>query len=130
MTRWLFAVGLALWGLACRALPPSPAGTAPLVAETVDGHQLTVLPILIPGSCRKPEYPQELRQARVAGRVHLEFIIDSSGTVEPRSARAIGGDTRFAESALAAIYSCHFAPGSLDGHPARARVKAPINYDM
>ena len=86
-------------------------------------------PALIENSCQAPAYPDSLRAAGVEGRVMLEFVIDTSGTVEQSTVRVLSSSNLSLEApARAAILTCRFQPGRIHGIPVQVRVQQPINY--
>ena len=80
-------------------------------------------PIRIP----TPEYPADLRQREVPGRVQLEYVIGPDGRVEPASIRVVtatNGD--FGRAATAAVKEALYEPGIMAG----ARVRVQVNHVM
>jgi len=71
------------------------------------------------------EYPAEVRRLGVQGRVVLELLVDEEGHVA-HARVAKGLHPRLDEAALAAAKGLGFAPGTVDGRP--ARVKIPYTY--
>lgn len=74
-----------------------------------------------------PQYPSELRKAKIEGSVTLVFIIDEEGRVEdPR----VENSTRpeFEKPALEAIRKWRFRPGEKDGKAVRTYVRKPIAF--
>lgn len=74
-----------------------------------------------------PQYPAELRKAKIEGAVTLVFIIDEEGRVkDPR----VENSTRpeFEKPALDAIRKWRFRPGEKDGKAVRTYVRKPISF--
>jgi protein TonB len=82
-------------------------------------------PIRIP----TPQYPAELRQREVPGRVRLEFVVGPDGRVEPGSIRVLSvthGD--FARAAIAAMKDAQYEPGLRDGARVRVRMTHVLQF--
>lgn len=74
-----------------------------------------------------PQYPPELRKARIEGLVTLVFVLDETGRVEdPR----VESSTRpeFERPALEAVRKWKFRPGQKDGEPVRCYMRLPIRF--
>lgn len=74
-----------------------------------------------------PNYPPELRKAKVEGVVTLVFVLDETGRVEePR----VENSTRpeFEKPALEAIRKWRFSPGEKDGQPVRTYIRIPMRF--
>jgi len=76
-----------------------------------------------------PRYPPVLQQAGIEGKVLLEFIIDSTGKIEPASVRVVersrpGFDT----AAMETIEQSSFRPARVRGRPVRQRTLQSIVF--
>lgn len=107
---------------ACAGTPPpvpadlrapvllSAAGDDSVIAESL----ATVRPV--PVSLGKPHYPIDLQTRGIDGIVRIEFVIRSNGIPDSSSVRVVStSDTRFNESAVAAILGTRFQPALLSG---------------
>jgi len=74
-----------------------------------------------------PNYPNELRKAKIEGSVTLVFLLNEQGRVEDarieNSSRA-----EFEKPALDAIRKWKFRPGVKDGQPVRAYIRMPMRF--
>jgi len=76
-----------------------------------------------------PQYPAELRKARVEGAVTLIFVLDEEGRVaEPRVENS--SRPEFEKPALDAVKRWKFKPGMKDGNPVRTYMRLPIRFRM
>ena len=78
-----------------------------------------------------PVYPGSLREAGLAGRVELEFVIDTTGRVEPGSVRVLQSTHRgFEVSALRVILETRFSPGKLRGRRVRQLTRQAMSFQL
>ena len=107
-------------------------GTGPVVTD--QPYMEAVVeerPELIQGTCTQPVYPAMLQQAGIEGRVMFEFVIDTLGRAERSSFRTISTTHQLFEApARAAVLSCRFRPGRIQGRAVRVRVQQPINFSI
>jgi TonB family protein len=76
-------------------------------------------------------YPPELRAARASGVVIAEFVVDSSGSVEPGTFGVISSaEPRFTEAVRAAIEKASFIPASRQGKRVRQLVQQRVRFDV
>ena len=74
-----------------------------------------------------PNYPAELRKAKIEGIVTLVFILGEDGRVEdPRVENS--SRTEFEKPALDAIRKWRFRPGMKDGQAVRTYVRIPMRF--
>jgi len=74
-----------------------------------------------------PNYPAELRKAKVEGVVTLVFVLDESGRVEdPRVENS--SRPEFEKPALEAIRRWRFSPGMKDGQAVRTYIRVPMRF--
>jgi protein TonB len=74
-----------------------------------------------------PNYPSELRKAKVEGLVTLVFVLDETGRVEdPRVENS--SRPEFEKPALDAIRKWRFSPGQKDGQPVRTYIRIPMRF--
>lgn len=79
----------------------------------------------------EPVYPQALKQAGVAGRVTLRFVVDARGQVEPASVRLIGQALpAFEAAAREAILRARFEPAKVRGKAVRQLVEQRIVFEV
>ena len=74
-------------------------------------------------------YPPALAQASVAGRVELEFVVDTLGRVEPQSVRTLASThTEFETAARRAVLSSRFRPAHWRGQVVRQVVRQSFRF--
>ena len=98
-------------------------GGMPVPPAREDTHGEYREPRPFPGTCHASSL------GRTHGRVQLDFAVDSSGLVEPRSFRVYTAtEPALVDVALFDVRRCRFAPASLDGRPIRVRLVRSVNY--
>jgi protein TonB len=76
-----------------------------------------------------PRYPPVLQQSGIEGKVLLEFIIDSTGHVEPASVRVLERSRAgFDAAALEAVEKSLFKPARVRGRPIRQRTLQSVVF--
>ncbi len=76
-----------------------------------------------------PRYTEAAREARVAGQVVLECIVDEEGRVnDVRTVRGL--PEGLTEAAIEAISRWRFEPTQLDGKPVKVRLTLTINFKL
>lgn len=82
-------------------------------------------------SADRPAYPDSLREQGIEGRVTVQVVVDTTGSVEPGSAVVVQSpNAGFNQAALAFVYTAHFRPATRHGHPVRAVVEVPIDFKL
>lgn len=78
----------------------------------------------------EPVYPEEQLRRGVAGRVFLEFVVDSRGVVEAGTIRVVtASDSAFGRAAMSAIAHAVFRPALLRGRPVSQLVQLPFEFE-
>jgi protein TonB len=124
--RWLprLAVTAALAAAAPAALAAQDGAAAPVAEGAAEQR-----PQAVPGSCLQPTYPVQMRAARIEGRVLLQFVVDTTGRIEPSSVVVLQSTHQlFASAARRALLTCRYRPGRFGGRPARVRVETPYTF--
>ncbi len=76
-----------------------------------------------------PAYPDSLYQAGVPGRVVARFIVDTVGTVEPKSVSIVSATApAFGEAVRQALRSAAFSPARVGGQTVRQLVEMPFEF--
>jgi TonB family protein len=76
-----------------------------------------------------PRYPKPLETLGVEGRVAVEFVIDTTGRVQPASIRILESThTAFEAAARAAMVGSIFRPARLSGHPVRQLTRQSVRF--
>ena len=104
-------------------------GTGPVSGEVFLEAQLDdpVQPISIP----TPRYPPVLQSAGIAGRVELQYIVDTTGHAEPASFKVLKTThPAFVEPAKEAITKGVFKPAKFKGQPVRQLVQQAISFKV
>jgi TonB family protein len=79
----------------------------------------------------EPTYPVVLQRAHIEGEVTMQFIIDTTGRVDPRTIELVGStDFRFAEACREVLPKMQFDPATIDGHKVRELVRLPFTFAM
>lgn len=93
--------------------------------DTFDVSELEKKPEVI--SSVPPQYPAELRKAKVEGAVTLVFVLDETGRVEDLRVEN-SSRPEFEKPALDAVRRWKFRPGMKDGQAVRTYMKLPIRF--
>lgn len=106
-------------------------GTGPVdvKAEVFTEAQLDdpVQPISIP----QPRYPPVLQSAGIAGRVEMQYIVDTTGHAESNSFKVLKSTHQaFEEPAREAIMKAVFKPAKFRGKPVRQLVQQAISFKI
>jgi periplasmic protein TonB len=104
-------------------------GTGPVTGEVFLEAQLDdpVQPISIP----TPRYPPVLQSAGIAGRVELQYVVDTTGHAEPASFKVLKTThPAFVEPAKEAIAKGVFKPAKFKGTPVRQLVQQAISFKV
>ena len=76
-----------------------------------------------------PQYPSELRKAKIEGSVTIVFVLDETGRVEdPRVENS--SRPEFEKPALDAVKKWKFKPGMKDGNAVRTYMRLPIRFTI
>lgn len=84
-------------------------------------------PQLAPGN-RPPEYPEELRRARLEGTSWIHAVIEADGSVSSAHIARSAGDGRLDASALAAVERWRFEPALERGEAVRSEADLPVVF--
>ena len=112
-------------GRSCDRLPVIRADTS------LDSVDPLLLSLVLPGY-RGPEYPKDLREGGVSGRVVASFVIDTSGRV-PAGGAWIHSETdrRFGNSVCTYLERARFRTLVVGGQRLSVRVlNAPTTFDV
>jgi hypothetical protein len=96
-----------------------------------------------PIALRPPQYPMSAQEGSAIGTVVMEFVVDSSGRVDPTSIRdqwpadrrrpdgALGQHYRaFVSAVRRALVDARFEPARMGGCPVRQLVQQPFQFDL
>ncbi len=74
-------------------------------------------------------YPSEMRRSGVSGQAQVQFVVDTTGKVEPESIEVVlASGPAFAIAARSVAPKFEFTPGRANGQRVRTRVILPIQY--
>ena len=97
------------------------------VAINAADHKLDEPPV--PRLVGRPRWPTGVLTGGVTASVILEFVVDTTGRVEPTSLRTVfATDGRFIASARTAALAERFKPGRLSGRAVRVLVNQTVRY--
>ena len=86
--------------------------------------------IASPNSC-KPQYPDMLRQAGVAGEVLAQFVVDTLGRIEKNSFKVLKSDNdQFVASVRRSLDCQKYLPAETGGRKVRQLVQQPFAFSL
>lgn len=139
MARALVPAALLLLTSACASGPPqlTPLAACPAtVADSIAAADTTVytetdvtrppqfasVPVL--------DYPMELYQHGISGRVVVEVFINAHGRAEPKSVKVLMSTNSVLEPpAVAYVLAASYCPGTISDRAVRVRFIIPIAFD-
>ena len=78
---------------------------------------------------KKIKYPEIAKKAGVEGRVFVQFVVNTDGTVvDPVVVRGIGAGCD--EEAVRAVATAKFKPGRQRGKPVPVKMSLPITFKL
>jgi TonB family protein len=87
-------------------------------------------PHLIPGG-ERPKYPKELVRFGAEGRVVMQGIVDTTGSVQRGTLVVMSAPyPGLGVAARQYVERAHFAPGRICGRPIRVLIQIPIDYKI
>ncbi len=93
------------------------------------GAVVDEMPVLLSGP--PLAYPELLRRARIAGRVMVEAVIDTSGHAEPATIRVVHAvHPAFADAVREYVRGALFRPGRVHGRAVRVLVRLPVEFAL
>jgi periplasmic protein TonB len=102
---------------------PTVAGEVFLAAEVQDVPTF-VTPIT-------PRYPPAMQAAGIPGRVTVQYVVDTTGHMEPESFKAMSStNPAFVEPAREALLKALFRPGRANGKNVRVLVQQNITFKV
>lgn len=130
---------IAVWSRHGERSPKRGRSSAPVSAEQLavlhdsarvyTADQVDTAAELGEGSPIAPAYPQTLKDAGVSGTAIVEFVVDTTGSVEPETFGVISSSHRlFSEAARQALAEARFTPATLAGRHVRQVVQLPVRF--
>ncbi len=79
----------------------------------------------------RPTYPEVLRRARVEGEATMQFVIDTTGRVDPRTIELLAStDYRFALACRETLPRMEFNPAEVEGRKVPEIVQLPFTFAL
>jgi TonB family protein len=105
---------------------PTAQGEAAIYAAELEDARFSPAEMVVQP---KFVYPRLLMEQGVAGRVTLQFIVDTLGDVEPRSVEVLKSTHEaFASAAKDGILEARFEPARYGGHHVRQLSRMPVSF--
>jgi protein TonB len=83
------------------------------------------------GDMPRPHYPDALRAAGLGGHVLVQFVVDTTGRIEPQSVRVLESThDLFARSVLAVLPRFRFQPAEVNGKRIRMAAQMPFEFTI
>lgn len=83
------------------------------------------------GHSHHPRYPDDLQRARIEGEATMQFVIDSTGRVDPGTIQLLAStDYRFALACRVALPQMEFSPARVEGRKVPELVQLPFTFAM
>jgi protein TonB len=80
-------------------------------------------------SSAKPRYPEALRQNGIDGRVVVQFVVDTTGSIDPSSLRVLQSThDLFTQAVRSALASFRFRPAEVGGRRTPALAEMPFEF--
>jgi TonB family protein len=102
---------------------------ASLTERATAGPRGRTVHAILPADNPAPEYPPELMQRRIEGRVVAEFLVDTKGRVDARTVRITSStDERFTQAVRTVLPTLRFLPAEIDGVKTEEWVGMPFRF--
>jgi TonB family protein len=109
---------------------PFPTFTAQRPDGVLSADLVDVAAAPLPGG-PKPRYPEALRAAGIEGRATLEFVVDTTGRIDPGSIRVIASDAdAFVVSIRDALAATRYHAALVGGRPVRQLVRQEFAFAL
>lgn len=77
-----------------------------------------------------PEYPEMARMAGIEGKVVVEMLLETDGSVSEARVQHSSGNRSLDDAAVAAARQCRFSPGIQGDRPVRVWVSMPFKFSL
>jgi len=131
MSKIIFSLIL----VAAAALPSvAPAQQSSQSSATSGAVDQTYLDFQVEQTVRiktitSPEYPSQLRAARIEGQVLVQFVVDEKGRAQMNTFKVLrSSDNAFSESVKIAISETAFFPAEIGGRKVKQLVQQPFKF--
>ena len=106
-------------------------GTGPVTVEAETYLEAEVDDPVAILSAPKPRYPPVMQSAGIAGRVEVQYVVDTTGHAEPSSWKVLRSSNKaFEEPAREAIMKAVFKPARIRGSAVRQLVQQAISFNI
>ena len=100
------------------------------MAATSDPQDVTP-PRIDMASYVAPKYPEDARKNGVEGRVLLDVVVASDGTVAKVTVKeGVDGYVSFEKAAMKAVEQWRFHPATANGDPVQMQVVLPVKFKL
>ncbi|MBV9879276.1 MAG: energy transducer TonB [Gemmatirosa sp.] len=106
-------------------------GTGPVVQDQPYFEFQVEKPVVpVPGS-GSPRYPEMLKSANVEGTVMAQFVVDTTGRVEPGSFKVLKSDhDLFTQAVKSALQNMRYLPAEVGGRKVKQLVQQPFQFAL
>jgi TonB family protein len=77
----------------------------------------------------QPQYPEAAQQAKLEGKVVVEFVVEADGKVTRASVKN-STDKKFEANALSAVQGWIFDPATAEGNPTASAMEVPVVFKL
>ena len=115
--------------LVCVLAVALSAGVATLGAQVYRSQDGVTLPV--PVKQVKPDYTAAAQEARIQGRVVLETVVQTDGSVgEVKVVQSLDAETGLDAQAVGAMRQWQFRPGTKEGKPVAVLVNVEMTFTL
>jgi periplasmic protein TonB len=106
-------------------------GTGPVVQDQPYFEFQVEKPVVPAPGNTGPRYPEMLKSASVEGTVLAQFVVDTTGRVEPGSFKVLKSDhDLFTQAVKAALPNMKFLPAEVGGRKVKQLVQQPFQFTL
>ena len=106
-------------------------GTAPVNTDQPFFEFQVEKPVVPAPGNTGPRYPEMLKSANVEGTVLAQFVVDTTGHVEPGSFKVLKSDhDLFSQSVKSALANMRFLPAEVGGRKVKQLVQQPFQFQL
>lgn len=89
------------------------------------------MPLFYQEIAQKIRYPKEARLKGIEGKVYVEFVVETDGTIsDVQAKKGIGGGCDEAAVVVIKTLSAKWIPGKLNGVAVKQRMVLPVNFKL
>jgi len=106
-------------------------GTGPVVSDQPYFEFQVEKPVVPAPGNTGPRYPEMLKSANVEGTVLAQFVVDTTGRVEPNSFKVLKSDhDLFTQAVRSALTNMKFLPAEVGGRKVKQLVQQPFQFQL